>query len=177
MFLRFVVQSSTLLPIGFILLVVMFFRNLGNPLATETDHLFLYLTPESAFQKLLFCMAGCLYETAMDLLPAFLVTAVFCNGDFSLLVGWLLVWLSLDLFCSSVGLFIELALPSYFVPAIQKMLGMSIRMAAILPGAIILIIGAATNLLPALAGVLALNLAVSAVLLWVTPYFLHAGKN
>ena len=177
LFLRFVVQSSTLLPIGFILLVVMFFRNLGNPLATETDHLFLYLTPESAFQKLLFCMAGCLYETAMDLLPAFLVTAVFCNGDFSLLVGWLLVWLSLDLFCSSVGLFIELALPSYFVPAIQKMLGMSIRMAAILPGAIILIIGAATNLLPALAGVLALNLAVSAVLLWVTPYFLHAGKN
>ena len=76
-----------------------------------------------------------------------------------------------------MGLFIDLALPSSFVPAIASMIGMSIRMTAILPGIFILIAGAVTNLLPALIGLIALNCAVAAILFAFAPRFLHTGKN
>ncbi len=177
LFLNSVVQSHILAPVGFLLAAILFFRNLGNPIAHETSHDFLFLVPEKASSKLLYTLAGGLYESAMDLFPAAVLSVFFCGGNFVELIGWVLVWLSLDLFCSSVGTFIELSLPSYFVPAIRSLLAMNIRMAAILPGLIILIIGVTTTVLPALFGTVLLNIGVSAVLFLVTPYFLHAGKN
>ena len=177
LFLRLVVETKLLLPTGVILCIAIFFRNMGNPLAAETSHPFFFLVPESPFRKIRYALTGGIYETALDLIPGFLLTALLLSSSVAELFLWLGVWLSLDLFCSLVGLFIDLALPSSFVPAIASMIGMSIRMTAILPGIFILIAGAVTNLLPALIGLIALNCVVAAILFAFAPRFLHTGKN
>ena len=85
--------------------------------------------------------------------------------------------LTFDIFCSSVGLFTELAIPAAVVPTIKAMLGIFIRMAAIIPALIMLIIGGAANMPLMFILTALLNIGVSALLFWLSSLFLHAGKK
>ena len=176
-FLRFAVETKILLPVGIVFCFVVFFRNLGNPLADEVNHPFFFLTPESPFRKVGYAAAGGLYETFLDIFPAFIIVQLLMKGNYGELLLWLLLWLSLDFYCSLSGLFTELLLPSSVPTAIKQMLAMSIRMLAILPGILVLLLGLVIGLNGAILCAAFLNLAFSAGLLAIAPRFLHAGKN
>jgi len=175
--LAFLVDFKSILPIGFIMLVCIFFRNLGNPLADEMNRSYIFTVPESPFRKLFYSIAGGLYETVCDLVPVFLIAAVSVPEETANLVLWFILWVSLDAFCSSVGLFTELAIPSAVVPSIKAMFGVFIRMFAIVPGLIMVIISAAANMPLFIILTILLNLAVATVLISISQFFLHAGKK
>lgn len=168
---------NSVLPIGFTLLICIFFRNLGNPLADEMSRDWIYTVPEPPAKKLWYSVLGGLSETSLDLLPAFLITAVSLPPKIPSLIIWYLLWISLDLFCSSVGLFVELALPASLVPSIKAMFAIFIRMFSIVPGLITVIIGAATESFLFLIITALLNLIPAVILMSISPIFLHAGKK
>ena len=176
-FLRFALETRMLLPVGIVFCFVVFFRNLANPLADEVNHPFFFLTPESPFKKVWYAAAGGLYETFLDVFPAFVIIQFLMKANYGELLLWLLLWLSLDFYCSLSGLFTELLLPSSVANAIKQMLAMSIRMLAILPGILVLLLGLLIGLNGAILCAVALNLAFAAGLLAIAPRFLHAGKN
>lgn len=176
-FLRFAIGTQVLLPVGIVFCFVVFFRNLGNPLADEVNHPFFFLTPESSFKKVWYAAAGGLYESFLDIFPAFFITQILMKDNMPELFEWLALWLSLDFFCSLSGLFTELLLPSSVPNAIKQMLAVSVRMLAILPGVLVLLLGLVIGLPAAIGCAVLLNLAFSAGLLASAPRFLHAGKN
>lgn len=175
--LSFIIDFKSILPIGFIMLVCIFFRNLGNPLSDEMDKICIFTVPESPFKKLFYSIIGGLYETVCDLIPVFIIVAVSVPKEISNLVLWFILWISLDAFCSTVGLFTEFAIPSAVVPSIKAMFSLFIRMFAIVPGLIMVIIAATTNAPLFLILTVILNLVAATVLISVSQVFLHAGKK
>ncbi|MBR7133127.1 MAG: putative ABC exporter domain-containing protein [Clostridia bacterium] len=174
--LKLFLSVETVIVSGFGLAVCIFFRNLGNPLADEMSKPFIYTVPESPHKKILFSMVGGLTETALDLSPVLLIGVITLPKQIPSLLSWFVLWLSLDVFCSSVGLFTELALPQAIIPSIKAMLGIFIRMFAVVPGLVMLIISAAANIPLLLVLTVVLNSLSAAVLLFITPLFLHSGK-
>ncbi len=173
----FLLRIENVLPLGFILAVFIFFRNLGNPLASEMSHDYLYLVPEGPYKKVFYCLLGCVYETALDLLPAAVITAIAFPSLIPDMLLWYILWVSLDVFCSSVGLFIELIMPTSIVPSIKTMFAIFIRMFTVVPGLIMLILGAALSMPILIFATVGLNLVCAFVLSAVSPIFLHSGKK
>ncbi len=175
--LKLIFSVNTILPAVITILVFVFFRNFGNPLAEEMSHDFIFTVPESPHKKVLFAILGGLFESVLDLLPAVIILAVTFPQQILNIAIWYVLWISLDLFCSSTGLFIELLLPSTIIPTIKAMFNIMIRMFVILPGVILVIVAAAIqSSVPLLIAVL-LNLIISAIMLGISPQFLHSGKK
>jgi hypothetical protein len=162
---------------GFAMLVCIFFRNLGNPLTEEMNKIWLFTVPEPTRSKLWYSLLGGLLETAIDLIPAFIVTAVILPEKILYLSVWFVLGISLDFFCSSVGLFVELALPDSLTTSIKAMFAISIRMFAIVPGLITSIIGAATDNVLFLFVTVVLNIIPAVILMFISPLFLENGKK
>lgn len=178
LFCQYILHHSYFEIAGGILLVAVYFRNLGNPATDETGSNFLYLVPESPYKKVFYLLAGLTVNAALDLLPPVLLSAVILKIQPLAALPWYLAAVTLELFCSSAGLFIEIILPSSVVPAIRNMLQAMLRMAAILPGFILLIIGISLlHPLLAASGAAVVNILFSALLFAVTPGFLHLGKR
>lgn len=168
---------KSIVPIGFILSVCIFFRNLGNPLADEMSKSYIFAVPEPPFKKLFYSILGSSFEAAADLILPLIISAAFIPQKSISLILWYLLWISLDAFCSCVGLFTELAIPSAVVPSIKAMLAMFIRMFAIVPGLIMLIIASAADLPIFILLTVILNLIIAVILLWISQLFLHSGKK
>lgn len=168
---------ESVIPMGFAMLVCVFFRNLGNPLAEEMNKIWLFTVPEPTSNKLWYSLFGGLLETAIDLIPAFIVTTVILPEKILYLTVWFILGISLDFFCSSVGLFVELALPDSLATSIKAMFAISIRMFSIVPGLITSIIGAATNNVFFLFITVALNIIPAVILMFISPLFLENGKK
>ncbi len=175
--LELILDTQSVLPLGFIMLVVIFFRNMGNPLAEEMTHNFIYTIPDSASKKLWYSILGCVYEAVFDILPAMIIAVISMPAKIGTVVIWALLWISLDFFCSAVGLFSELALPSALVPSIKAMFALFIRMFAIVPGLIMVIIGAVANAPFWLIFTTLINIALGTGLNFISPLFLHSGKK
>lgn len=168
---------ESVIPMGFAMLVCVFFRNLGNPLAEEMNKIWLFTVPEPTSSKLWYSLFGGLLETAIDLIPAFIVTTVILPEKILYLTVWFILGISLDFFCSSVGLFVESALPDSLATSIKAMFAISIRMFSIVPGLITSIIGAATNNVFFLFITVALNIIPAVILMFISPLFLENGKK
>ncbi len=160
------------IPIGFTIAVLIFFRNMGNPIAAEMDKSYLYSVPEPSFKKLFYCLCSGSLETFLDLFPALLIAIIAIPEKTVHFVIWYLIWLSFDLFCSNVGLFTELILPSAIVPSIKAMIGLIIRMLTVIPGLIMLIIGCFSGAVYWYIFTVILNLLASVVLFLPCPAFL-----
>lgn len=170
-------DTQSILPLGFIMLVVIFFRNMGNPLADEMSHNFIYTVPDSASKKIWYSLFGCVCEAILDILPVIIITAIAMPNKIGTMLIWALLWVSLDFFCSAVGLFTELALPSALPTSINAMFALFIRIFAIVPGLITVIIGAVSNLPIWLILTVIINIAVGTGLNFISPLFLHSGKK
>ncbi len=171
------IEIDALAPIGFIMAVCIFFRNLGNPLAQEMDKCYIYSVPDSPFKKLFYSILGTILETALDLFLALAIPLALMPDKIISVLAWYLLLITLDAFCSSVGLFTELVIPSAVVPSIKAMFALFIRMLAIVPGLIMLIVAVVGNSLGFIALTIILNTALSVALISVSQYFLHTGKK
>lgn len=163
---------------GAVMSIAVYLRNLGNPAAAETETHFLYTVPQSPYKKIMFITLGSVYETAADLLPAVIIAAVLLKANIFTVLLWYLLLITLDLFCTMSGIFIEIIIPSAVVPAIKALLQQMLRFMAIIPGIALLGIGFALSHATAAVIVTSVfNTAAAAVLFAVAPGFLHLGKK
>lgn len=170
-------KAETVIPVGFILFAFIFFRNLGNPLADEMTHDFLFTVPESPYKKLWYCMLGSSTETALDLIPAFVLTVAVMPHQLLWIVLWFIVWVSLDFFCSAVGVFVDLVIPTAVVPTIKAMFSLCIRMFAVVPAIILAITAAVINTPLILLIIFTINILIGGILSFISPVFLHSGRK
>ncbi len=74
-----------------------FYRALGNPIAEDIAQEHFFLVPDSAHRKVFFSFAAGIVNSALDLLPAFLLSAVLLRADPLEASVWALLVLSLAL--------------------------------------------------------------------------------
>ena len=174
---RFVIKSSDITVFSLIILVVVFFRNYGNPLANETSLQFIYLVPEKAGSKLIYALLAGTYDTVLDLVLAFVIFCAVVGAAPLEALAWILLFITLDFFASVTGLFIELAVPEQVVLAVRAMLQMLLKMLAVLPGIVILALGAIWGyFIYAVLLCCGVNVVVGLILFAFCPRLLHRGR-
>ncbi len=132
------------------LCLVTFYRAMGNPVEEDTSREFFILIPESPFKKIWASLLGCLAVCAIDLaVPALiprLMDRFFFNGALNTNMISVLVWflfiLSISLFATTVGTFINLSVPGETGATIKTMIQMMFIYFGILPEVGIVIAGA-----------------------------------
>ena len=163
---------------GLILGGLSFFRALGSPLNTDLAQNIFFMSPDSHRSKLFYSLLGgsaCLF---LDLLPALLVSTLllWVNPLYTLLL--LLFAVSIDLYSSGVGVFLELVLPASLDKNIRAAFFVLFVYFGLLPVAAALLLGwlLVNAVLGFLLGTLS-ALLVGGVLLLFAPAILSSGRK
>ncbi|MBQ2757327.1 MAG: hypothetical protein IJF31_02475 [Clostridia bacterium] len=177
-FLLLAVKSSFFPAVALILAGFGFFRALGNPISADIAQEHFYMVPDTAHRKVLFSFLGGTLNALLDTLPAFLLAAILLRANpFSALL-WLLLIISVGAFCDSMGLFIDLSLREGLTPIIKSLIQILFVYFGLAPTAVLIVLGFAFDLLLPFAGIaIALNLAITALSLTLSPLFILNGKK
>lgn len=158
--------------------VFTFFRALGNPVADDVRRESFALVPDSAHKKLFFSFLGGLTNSALDLLPAFLVSAVLLRAAPGTVLLWYLLAVSAGAYADSTGVFIDLSLSTGLSRNIRAMVQLLFIYFGLAPAAALLAIGYAWGLLPLFTGItVVFCLGVTALFLALSPLFLLRGRR
>lgn len=175
---RFVIKTDDILLIGAVMLAIIFFRSYGNPSAAETRCNFLYMVPCRPFDKIAYSVLAGSYITCLDLLPGYVIACILVKGEIISCIGWMLLIIAVDFVFSNADLLIEMLLPTSLHEALKVIFAMSIKMFAVIPMLIVLIVGYVLNL-EAIG--LFINVATNAIfgtlLMFITSQFIHRGRN
>lgn len=175
---RFWIKSTSITLMSGVLLVMIFFRNIGNPIALETGCPYLFTIPEKSAAKLYYCLLAGLHGTAWDITPIYFAAVLLMNGNLFTALLWLLLFISFDLISTVSGLLQELALPESLHPVIRFFLQFILKMWPVLPNVIILVgVRAWLGMQLALPIAFIFNFAFAAALFAFCPSLLHRGRN
>ncbi len=178
LFLRFMVGTNLLMPVAFVLAAVAFFRSLGNPLAQDTQMDSFVMVPESPWAKIFWSMLGGSANCALDLLPAFLAAVLILGASPFEAIAWILFIVSIDLYSTNVGVFIDFSIPVATSKNIKAIFQIMFIYFGLLPDIVLIILGAIFSLMPLFCAVAAgFNLAVAAVFFAFSPMFLAYGRK
>lgn len=170
--------TDNALILGLSLAAVAFYRSLGDPIGTEAEQPLFRMVPASAHLKVFYCLMGGLVSAALDLLPAFVLGALFFPKSILTLLGLYFFALVVDLYSATVGFFLTLSIPSGVDKNIRNVILILFVYFGLLPVAAIALVGMLLGLLPLfllLGGLFAL--AVSGVFFAVSPLFLIYGSR
>lgn len=172
------IHSNSLLIAGLIMALIVFFRSYGNPLASECEINFIYLVPESPYKKVLSSIAGCSYESFMDLLPGIVVGTILIKDNPINALMWIIFLVSLDFIAASVSLFVEMFLPVSLNDMIKAMFQLMLKLPALLPCLLGIVIGGMLNNINLGIWIGALgNIVFGIIITLASAGFLHGGKN
>ncbi len=162
--------------IGFITMFVMFFRNYGNPIASETSMNWLFLVPESPYKKVFFAMMAGSYSAFLDLLPGFMVAMLLMEVNPFEILLWYVVLLTMDFMLSAVGMLLEALFPATAMDTVKASLQLMLKFVVIIFIVIGFVIGLMLGGITAgLFGILLVNLVLGAVSFIIYPSMLHGG--
>lgn len=175
--LRFFAESRNVLVPGILLTLLVYFRNYGNPISEEEQRPFLYLVPAPAGKKLLWCVLAGTCQTLLDLAPGLLLLWAVSGANILSVLSWGVLAGGVDLLASAAGLVLELELPEH-LGLIRGMLQFFLKLLALLPAGVLLLVGGLLDLLWAAVPVAGV---VSALLGWlmieVSKDVLHYGRK
>lgn len=155
-----------------------FFRALGNPVADDVKRESFFLVPDSAHKKLFFSFLGGVVNSALDLLPAFVISAVLLRANPGTVVLWYLLTVAVGAYADSTGVFIDLSLSTGLSRNIRAMVQMVFVYFGLAPAAALLAVGYALGQLSLFAGITAVFcLGVTALFLALSPLFLLRGRR
>lgn len=175
--LRKFMQGSSLFPLGIMLLVVVFFRSYGNPIAIETNAKYIYLIPQSAFSKIIWSVFAGTVDTILDIVPGIVIATLILRESPFQAIGWLLLILSADFIFSAIGLFIEMVMPTSLNEAIKGAFSMTLKMTAVFPMLITLVILRYFHADGVAFGIMTLvNVGSGILFLLVSSTLLHRGR-
>ncbi len=118
--------------VGIILVCVLFFRNMGNPIEQETANNWLFLVPDNPYKKVFSAMLAGTYSCAMDLFFGVLVSGMVIGEKPLLLFLWYITLCLLDFMFSAAGLLLEAAFHSSAFDMVKAMIQMFLRFFLIL---------------------------------------------
>ena len=176
--LLFAVKSPFFPAVALVLAGIAFFRALGNPIAKDVEQESFFLIPDTAHRKVFYSFLAGMTDSAIDLAPAFLVSALLLRANPATVLLWYLLTVSVGAFCSSVGLFIDLSLSTGISQIVKSLVQVMFVYFGLAPTAVLMILGFAFDALLLFAGIaIALNLAITALSLALSPLFIIRGKK
>ncbi|MBQ8356826.1 MAG: hypothetical protein IJX39_03350 [Clostridia bacterium] len=155
-----------------------FFRSLGNPISQDISQETFFLVPDTAHRKVFFSFAAGVVNSALDLLPAFLVAALLLRPAPLTVLVWFLVVVSLGAYSDGIGMFIDLSLSTGLSQTIKSVIQIMFIYFGLAPAAVLIILGFALDqlILFALLTVL-VNLGIAGISLLVSPLFVERGRR
>ncbi|MBO6157941.1 MAG: putative ABC exporter domain-containing protein [Firmicutes bacterium] len=170
LFLRFALDTRTILPVVLTMAGVAFFRSLGNPLDQDTRQSYFILIPEKTGWKLFWALLGgctnCLLDALIGMIPAILILQA---NPLEALV-WLPVIVSVDLFATIVGTFIDLSIPIHTGKTIKQLVQILFIYFGLLPDIIVIVICLALlhSTTAAVLGTLIINVGLGAIFFFLS---------
>ncbi|MBR2749873.1 MAG: putative ABC exporter domain-containing protein [Lachnospiraceae bacterium] len=156
------------------LIVLVFYRTLGNPLEEDTSREFFVLVPDSSFMKMWYSMFGGLVVCAIDLLLPLIVVTVLLMENPLVVLGWMLFIISVSFFGTAVGTFINVSLPQKTGSSIKAVVQMVFLYIGMFPAIIAVIVGIVLHvMLPALVIGTVVNIGLGTLFCCFTPHFLE----
>ncbi len=169
-------SSPDFTVVGVVLMIIVFFRNFGNPIAVETGMNYLFLVPENPYKKVFYAMMAGTYACVSDLLPAFVVAAVLLEQNPAIVLLWLVTLVVMDFMLSTVGMLLEVLVPSSALDTVKAMILMMLKCFMILVIVILFTVG---MLFGGVVGGLVVTLlgcaVVGAAIFMIYPAMLHEG--
>ncbi len=148
LFLRFVVKTDSFMPVGLALSAFVFFRALGDPASSNVSKDFFVTIPASAHEKVLYSILAGVLTCFLDILPAAAVSWLVLGSSALEVLPLLLLAVALDLYSSSVMLFIELALPTSVALAVKQSVSIIFIYFGLAPIAVVVLVGFILELVP-----------------------------
>ncbi|MBR5417915.1 MAG: hypothetical protein IK109_07810 [Clostridiales bacterium] len=152
---------------------LMFYRTLGNPLLEDTKREFFVLIPESPLKKIWYSLLGSIAVNAIDLLLPVVVAAIMLGTSPLVAIGWYLFILSVSLFGTTVGAFIDVSVPGEVGSTLKTVVQIMLLYFGLLPAAVFIVLGVVFHV-PALMLVIGsiFNVGLGALFTLMTPHFL-----
>lgn len=119
---------SNFFMVGVLLLLVLFFRNMGNPIEQETSNNWLFLVPDNPYKKVFFAMMAGTYSCAADLFPGLLLSALLLKEKILVFLLWYVTLVVSDFMLSAVGLVLEACFPSSALQTVKAAIQMFLRL-------------------------------------------------
>jgi hypothetical protein len=171
-------EGSPFFIIGLGLVAMVFFRSLGNPISHDMDKTFFVTVPASSHEKVFFSLASGTLDTALDTLPAVVVSALVLGASPLETVAFYLLLIAVDFYASNVMLFIELSLPSSLSLQIKQMITVLFIYFGLIPIAAILLVGFVLGLFDVFLFIASLvALFIGAIFFIFSPIFLDKGRK
>ena len=139
--LRFGFSFRYVWPVAAVLAVFAFYRSLGNPLEEDTKNCFFVLIPESTWAKLFWSLLAGAVNCLLDLLPAMIAAVIVLGVNPLTALPWILFIVTVDLYATSIGVFINLSVPVAAGKTLKQMVQIMFLYFGILPGAVLIILG------------------------------------
>ncbi len=176
--LRQVMNVRSLIPVAFVIGGFAFFRSLGNPIANEVAKTTFWMIPESSFQKIWMCLLAGSTDCLLDMLPAFFAATILLGANPLVAILLMIFVVSIDLYSSTVGAFIDLSLSVGLNRAVRSAVQILFVYFGLLPNIALLILGGIFGMLPLFVVIAALfNFAVGIGIGSLCPLFLMRGRR
>ena len=175
---RYVLDTRSVIPVALTLSGLAFFRALGNPLEQDTKMDFFLLIPESTWAKLLWSLLGGAANCLLDAMPAILAAALILRANLLTALAWLLFAVSVDVYATCVGTFINLSVPVSAGTTVKQVVQIMFIYFGLLPDIAVMAVGLILDY-PVIAAVIAAGLNVILGLLFfaLSPLFLEPGSK
>jgi hypothetical protein len=161
---------------GFVVMTILFFRTLGNPIQQETSMNWLFLVPENPYKKVFFAMVAGTYATFMDLLPGMIFASLILKVSIWKFLLWMAVFVTLDFMLSGVGVVIEALLPETALNQVKAAIQMMLKFFMILVVVVAVVVGVLLQgLTLGLLITLLTNIILGGVAFIIYPSLLHDG--
>ena len=160
--LRLVADVREYAPVALVLGGLAFYRTLGNPLEKDTSLHYFTTVPAGIRAKLLWSIFAGTVNTALDLVIPMAVAAVIMGTGPLKVAAWLLFILSVDLYSTVAGTFINRSLPANAGATLKQIIQIMFLYFGIGPDAVIIVLVALiAGMGPAVAAAALFNIAVA----------------
>ena len=178
LFLKFGVHYEKFVIIALVFCGVVFFRSLGNPIAEDTKQHLFAMVPERAGKKAGYSLLAGTVNCVMDMLPGYVIAAILLRAEPLFAVLAFLTVISIDLYSSVVGTFIDISLPTNLSTMIKSFIQILFIYFGLIPIAGLVAFGMVTGRTEAFLGFSILFcLIISAVLFLFIPQFIRNGRK
>ncbi len=158
---------------------IAFFRSLGNPMMTDLSQESFLMVPDSSHRKIFFAFLGGTLNSLLDMLPGFIVgAALLLRTNPAQALVWLVLAVSMGAYAESVGLFLDLSMPTSLSQMIRSMIMVLFVYLGLAPAAVLIVLGFAFDRVLLFGSIAALfNLAIIALSLGISPLLMDRGRK
>ena len=153
-----------------ILLFMVFWRSLGNPLGEDTRMGFYTLIPESPWKKLFFSLISGTVNSLLDLVPALIAVIVLFRPSAALLLTCIGLLATTDLYATLVSTFLDSSIPQTVDKSVRQIVQITFIYFGLMPDIVIIVMGfMKDHLIEVLPVCILLNLTIAVIFFAITP--------